>query len=80
MSKLHYLTFLLLVVGGLNWLLVGLFQWDVGDIFGGQEAAISRIIYLLVGVSAIYEISTHKSSCKECDKMEAKNKAAAEKA
>jgi uncharacterized membrane protein YuzA (DUF378 family) len=60
------ITFLLLVVGGLNWLLVGLIGWDIGEIFGGQAAVISRIVYVLVGISAIYEISIHKSYCKLC--------------
>jgi uncharacterized protein len=55
MKNLHYITFALLVIGGLNWLLVGLLQWDIGDIFGGQDALISRIVYILVGISAIYE-------------------------
>lgn len=63
---LHMLTFILLVVGGLNWLLVGLFGWDVGEIFGGQDALISRIIYILVGLSALYEIAIHKSACRLC--------------
>lgn len=43
----------LLVIGGLNWLLVGLSGWDIGDLFGGQEAVVSRIIYVLVGLSAL---------------------------
>lgn len=64
--KLHHVTFLLLVIGGLNWLLVGLFGWDIGQIFGGQMAAISRIIYVLVGLSTIYEIAIHKKICKIC--------------
>ena len=67
MKSLHMVTFLLLVIGGLNWLLVGLFGWDVGMIFGGQMAIISRIIYVLVGVSAINEIVIHKSICKMCE-------------
>ncbi len=66
MKTLHMITFLLLVVGGLNWLLVGALGWDIGSIFGGQTAVISRIIYILVGVSAVYEISIHKSYCKLC--------------
>ncbi len=66
--KLHTLSFLLLVVGGLNWLLVGLFQWDLGVLFGGQSMLISRIIYVLVGVSAVYEIVTYHSCCGECKK------------
>jgi len=59
-------TFLLLVIGGLNWLLVGLFQWDIGELFGGQSAVISRIVYVLVGLSAIVELAAHKGNCKQC--------------
>ena len=69
MKGMHMLAFILLVVGGLNWLLVGLFAWDIGELFGGQAAMISRIVYILVGLSAIFEIFTHKASCKHCDKM-----------
>ena len=43
----------LLIIGGLNWLLVGLLGWDIGNLFGGQDAIISRIIYVLVGLSAL---------------------------
>lgn len=53
---LRKLTFILLVVGGLNWLLVGLTGWDVGQLFGGQGALISRIVYILVGLSAIVQM------------------------
>ncbi|MEI7689249.1 MAG: DUF378 domain-containing protein [Candidatus Nomurabacteria bacterium] len=67
MKTTHSLAFILVIVGGLNWLLVGLLNWDVGMIFGGQGAIISKIIYVLVGLSAIYLISTHKSSCKYCE-------------
>jgi uncharacterized membrane protein YuzA (DUF378 family) len=63
---MHMLAFILLAVGGLNWLLVGLFQWDIGSIFGGMDATISRVIYVLVGLSAIYEIATHARRCREC--------------
>lgn len=64
--KIHMVTFILLVVGGLNWLLVGLAGWDVGMLFGGQGAMISRVIYVLVGLSAIYEVATHKKTCSCC--------------
>ena len=63
---MHKVTFTLLVIGGLNWLLAGLFGWDIGNIFGGQGAIVSRIIYVLVGLSAIYEIATHKANCRQC--------------
>ena len=62
----HMVAFLLLVVGGLNWLLVGLFGWDVGMLFGGQGAAVSRVIYILVGLSAVSLLFCHKSECKMC--------------
>ena len=59
-------AFLLLIIGGLNWLLVGLFSWDVGVLFGGMSAMVSRVIYVLVGLSALYILATHKSCCKMC--------------
>lgn len=52
------LALILVIVGALNWLLVGLFQFDlVASIFGGQDAALSRIIYTLVGIAGIWSIS-----------------------
>lgn len=49
---------ILLIIGGLNWFLVGIFQFDlVSFIFGGQAALLSRIIYTLVGLSAMWCIS-----------------------
>lgn len=68
MKGLHGVTFILLIIGGLNWLVQGLFSWDIGMIFGGQEAFISRIIYILVGLAALYELFTHKKMCHECGK------------
>ena len=67
MSKLHGVAFILLVIGGLNWLLVGLLQWDIGMIFGGPGAVISRAIYVIVGLAALYEVVTHKANCKNCN-------------
>ena len=59
-------AFLLLVVGGLNWLLVGLFSWDIGMITDSISPMLTKAVYILVGLSAIYEVLTHKSSCKHC--------------
>lgn len=66
MKSLHMVTFILLVVGGLNWLLFGLLGWDVGALVGGMDSMLAKIIYILVGLSAIYELVTHKSTCKAC--------------
>ncbi len=56
MRTIDVVTQILIIVGGLNWLLVGLFQFDlVAAIFGGQTAGLSRIVYILVGLSAIWQ-------------------------
>lgn len=62
------IAFALVIIGGLNWLLVGLLQWDVGMIFGGMAAIVSRVIYILVGLSAIYLVASHKKDCTVCMK------------
>lgn len=57
MKALNLITLLLIIVGGLNWLLVGLFQFDlVAGLFGGQDAALARVVYVLVGISAVYQL------------------------
>lgn len=58
MNILNKLFLSLLIVGGLNWGLIGLFQYDlVASLFGGMASLVSRIVYTLVGISAIYCIS-----------------------
>ncbi len=57
-------AFILLVVGGLNWLGVGLGYNVVEMVLGA--GSIANIVYILVGLSAIYEVVTHKSTCKMC--------------
>ena len=48
----------LVIIGALNWLLVGLFRWDlVAALFGGSDAWLSRVIYTLVGIAGLYCIS-----------------------
>jgi uncharacterized membrane protein YuzA (DUF378 family) len=62
--KLHKIAFVLLIIGGLNWLLTGLVSgWDLANYVGNTGA---MVIYILVGVAAIYEIFGHKGRCKEC--------------
>lgn len=52
------LALTLVIIGALNWLLVGLFQFDlVASLFGGQDSWLSRAVYTLVGLSGIYSIS-----------------------
>ncbi len=55
---LDRIALILVIIGGINWGSIGLFQFDiVGWIFGGQGAVVSRIIYTLVAIAAVWCIS-----------------------
>jgi uncharacterized membrane protein YuzA (DUF378 family) len=58
MNGLTWLAQLLVIVGALNWGLIGFFNFDlVAALFGGQTAMLSRVVYSLVGISGIIAIS-----------------------
>jgi len=62
MKTLDTIVVILLIVGGLNWGLVGIFQFDlVAAIFGGQSAVVSRVVYTLVGLCALYRLLMWKA-------------------
>ncbi|MBQ3575016.1 MAG: DUF378 domain-containing protein [Clostridia bacterium] len=51
-------SLILTIIGAINWLLVGIFQFDlVAYICGGQDAVISRVIYTIVGIAGLWCIS-----------------------
>jgi len=55
MKAVKIISFILTILGGLNWLTIGMLQYDfVAGIFGTQANIFSRIIYTLIGVSGIY--------------------------
>lgn len=55
---LDVIALILTVIGGINWGLIGIFQFDlVAWLFGGQGAVLNRIIYTLVGIAAVWCIS-----------------------
>lgn len=57
MKVIDVVALVLLIIGGINWGLVGLFQFDlVAALFMGSDSPLSRLIYTLVGISALYEI------------------------
>jgi uncharacterized protein len=57
MKFVNVATLLLVIVGAVNWGLVGLFQFDlVAAIFGGQEATLSRLVYIVVAASGLYQL------------------------
>ena len=58
MRILDKIALALVVIGGINWGLIGIFRFDlVAWIFGGQAAILSRIIYTLVGIAALWCIT-----------------------
>ncbi len=58
MRALNILTLVLLIVGGLNWGLVGAFGFDLVAAIFGDGSALSRIVYGLVGLSALWQIAS----------------------
>ena len=66
MKSLHIITFILIVVGGLNWLVYGIWGVDVGSLVGGMTSTAARAIYVLVGIATVIEILSHKKCCTCC--------------
>ena len=58
-------SFILLVVGGLNWGLTAL-GWNVVNMILGSWPTVETVVYILVGLAAVYEVATHKTNCKLC--------------
>lgn len=69
MKWLHIVAFILLVVGGLNWGLIGLLNFNLVSALFGSWPMVEGLVYILVGVSALYIGATHKGDCKICSKM-----------
>ena len=56
MRSINLITLVLLIVGGLNWGLVGLFEFDLVAALFGEMSTLARIVYVLVGLSALWQI------------------------
>jgi uncharacterized membrane protein YuzA (DUF378 family) len=65
MKGLHMVSWVLLVIGGLNWGLE-VFGWGIGHFL---PSGLTTVIYALVGISALVEIFSHKRNCKCCEGM-----------
>lgn len=62
---LHVVAFTLVIVGALNWGLIGLLNINlVSWLFG--TSAMAQLVYVLVGLSAVYIVFTHREDCKTC--------------
>jgi uncharacterized membrane protein YuzA (DUF378 family) len=72
MKALHSTAFVLTVVGGLNWGLVAIgtymgSNWNVVNLLLGQWPGVENIVYLLVGLSALMLMFSHKMNCRACN-------------
>jgi uncharacterized membrane protein YuzA (DUF378 family) len=61
MNSLKLITQILVIVGALNWGLVGIFSFDLVAAIFGEMSSVSRLVYSLVGISAVYQLFTIKS-------------------
>ena len=58
MKTFDIIALILVIIGAVNWGLIGFFQYDlVSAIFGGPSGVISRIVFALVGLAGLYAIS-----------------------
>lgn len=65
MKSLHGFAFILLVIGGLNLGLSSVGYNAIDSIFG-EDTMIIKVLYLIIGVSAIYEAVSHRKICRKC--------------
>ncbi|MWC27713.1 DUF378 domain-containing protein [Paenibacillus sp. MMS18-CY102] len=66
MKTLNVVSLLLVILGGLNWLSVGVFEYDVvSEIFGGSDEVGSKIVYIVVGAAALYSLALFGKVVKE---------------
>ena len=56
MKAVSAVVLLLIVVGGLNWGLVGAFDFNLVDALSGEGSALARVVYVLVGLAALYKL------------------------
>lgn len=66
MKAVHIIAWILLIIGGLNWLLVGVGVGNVVEMVLGT-GVITTVVYVLVGLAALLSIFTHKRDCKACE-------------
>ncbi len=67
MKAIRSIAMLLMIIGSLNWGLIGFFQYDlISDLFGGMSSGAARFIYAIVGLAGLYGIGMLCHCCKCC--------------
>lgn len=70
-KSVHMVSWILIIVGGLNWGLVGLGglmggSWNLVNMLLGSWPIVETLVYVLIGLSAVFEVMTHKKNCRMC--------------
>lgn len=63
MKIINVIALLLVIIGGINWGLVGLFDFNLVDFLFGVGSIFSKIIYILVGIASLWCIGLFKKVC-----------------
>ncbi len=66
MKSLHMVAFTLVVVGAVNWGLIGLANLNVVNMLLGSIGMVEQLVYVLVGLSGVYLAATHMKDCRTC--------------
>jgi uncharacterized membrane protein YuzA (DUF378 family) len=79
MKALHMIAWILVMIGGINWLLIGIggfvgSDWNVVHLILYSVPALEWLVYILVGLSAVYMIVTHRKHCMMCMGMKSMDK------
>lgn len=72
MKGLHSVAFVLVIIGGINWGLIGLAgfiggDWNVVHMILSFSPQLEWLVYVLVGLSAVYLVTSHKKDCRYCN-------------
>jgi uncharacterized membrane protein YuzA (DUF378 family) len=62
MSALNMITLLLVIIGGLNWGLVGIASFDLVAAILGEGSGLARVVYILVAISAAYQVTNLRAT------------------
>lgn len=71
LNVIDWIAWILVIIGALNWGLVGIFNWNLVNAIFGDMSVLSRIIYSLVGISGLWMIYTGAKCCRKEQKTSA---------
>lgn len=76
MKAIHIISWVLIIIGALNWGLVGLGElsgvpggWNVVDMLLNSWPTVEQLVYVLVGLAGLWELFMHRKQCKTCSSM-----------